>query len=221
MQKINKIYLIIYLTFSVFYIIAQQETIESIYFKSPQPEFTDPLIKFPKEIRGCYYKDLDSLIEICISEDSIYSNFSIIFNIPKRNLIDKNYTIKDSLVYGIKKDIGVPFKKFNDTIYAFLKQSDLFFKITDKNKLKIYDNKYYLNEFKFEKHYNVIEISILKDSLWIKEIDPSFKYFPSKFLNPVKHSFDDFDFHLANPKEDDWINFIKNDGFNDITKFHK
>jgi hypothetical protein len=221
MQMIKKIFIIIYLTFSVVFSLAQKETIESLYFKFPQPELAESSIKFPKKIVGCYYKDVDSLIEICISEDSIYSSFSLVFNIPKKNFVKEKYTIKDSLVYGIKKDIGVPFIEINDTIYAFLKQSDLFFKISNKNKLKIYNNKYYLNEIKFEEYYNVIEVSTEKDTLWIKEIDPSLKSFPSKFLNTIKHNFEDFNFHLANPESEDWINFIQNDGFNDITKFHK
>ena len=218
---IKKVFVIIYLTLSVLCCFAQKETIESLYFKIPQPELTESSDKFPKKIVGCYYKDLDSLIEICISEDSIYSTFSLVFNIPKKNFIKEKYTIKDSLVYGIKKDIGVPFIEINDTIYAFLKQSDLFFKITDKNNLKIYNNKYYLNEITFEEYYNIIEVSSEKDSLWIKEIDPSLKSFPSKFLNAEKHNFEGFNFHLANPESENWMDFIKNDGFNDITKFHK
>ena len=221
MQKFLKIFLIIYTTFSFLLCGAQQETIESLYFKIPQPELTESSNKFPKKIVGCYYKDLDSLIEICISEDSIYSNFSLIFNIPKIKLIDKNYIIKDSLVYGIKKDIGVPFKEINDTIYAFLKQSDLFFKITSKNILKIYNNKYYLNEFKFGKYYNIIEFSIEKEAMLIKEIDPELEDFPSRFLNLEKSSFEGFNFHIASPTNENWINFIYNNGFNETTKFHK
>tara|TARA_B100001287_G_scaffold269999_1_gene268163 strand:- start:13216 stop:13875 length:660 start_codon:yes stop_codon:yes gene_type:complete len=218
---IKKIFAIIYLTFVGLTFIAQKETIESIYFKNPQPILIESSLSFPKEIRGCYYKDLDSLIEICITEDSIYSSFSLIFNIPKKNLVDNNYTIKDSLVYGIKKKIGTPFKEINDTIYAFLKQSDLFFKITEENTLKISKNKYYLSEFKFGECYNILEVSKEGDTILIKEIDPVLKDFPSNFLNLKKSSSKDFNFHLANPTNENWIDFINNNGFNETTKFHK
>jgi hypothetical protein len=198
-----------------------QDQITALYFKTPPPSHIKPSLNFPKDVQGCYYKDNDSLIQICIKSDSIYSSFSLVFTIPNSDMIDKKYEVKDSLIYGIKKNTGIPFKVINDTSYAFLKQTDLFFKISDKNILKIYQEKYYISEMKFDKFYSVLELSKQDKKFSIKEYDPEKEKFPTEFLNLEKSTIKNVEIHLANPSENNWINFLKNKGFNEETLYHQ
>lgn len=212
---IKKFFLSICLIFGIFCFHSQQDVINALYFKNSTPSYAKSISDFPKEIIGCYYKNKDSLIELCITKDSIYSSFSIVFNISKKEMNSKKYSIIDSLIYGIKKDTGVPFKKINDTIYAFLKQTDLFFKINAENELKKYEDKYYLSEFIHEKYYTILEISKTEKNLVIKSYDPELDDFPSKFLNLKILNLNNQKIHVADPSAENWKKFIDNNGFNE------
>ena len=85
-----------------------QENIYSLYFKTPQP-FSKEKHTFPDDIQGCYYKDNDSLIQLCISKDSIYSCFTLIFPITKKEITEFKYEKIDTLLFGLKEGEGVPF----------------------------------------------------------------------------------------------------------------
>ena len=68
-----------------------QENINSLYFETPQPITKEKLDSFPDKIQGCYYKENDSLIQLCISDDSIYTSFTLVFPISNRELNELKY----------------------------------------------------------------------------------------------------------------------------------
>lgn len=198
-----------------------QDKVQALYFKTPPPVHIEPSFSFPKEIQGCYYKNNDSLIQLCVKSDSIYSSFSLVFTITKSDIIDKNYELKDSLIYGIKKNIGIPFKEVDDTVYAFLKQTDLFFKISNNNILKMFQEKCYISEMQSGKFYTVLELSKQEKIFSVKEYDPEKKEFPIQYLSVEKFNHENTNIHLTNPTEINWINFVKNKGFNEETLYHQ
>ena len=203
------------------YLIYGQELIHTLYFENPSPQHIVSSTNFPKDIQGCYYKNNDSLIQICVTKDSIYTSFSLVFTIPKKEIKKGRYEIRDSLVYGIKKGTGLSFKEINDTIFAFLKQTDLFFKFNEKSILKIDSNRYYLNELINEKYYSVLEISKNEGQFEVKEYDPQKKKFPSVYLQTKERNFQNQKIHLANPSKKNWNSFIENNGFNEQTLYHQ
>lgn len=203
------------------YFIYGQESIHTLYFANPSPQHIESSINFPKDIQGCYYKNNDSLIQICVTKDSIYTSFSIVFSIPSNEIKVGKYEIIDSLVYGIKKGIGLLYKEINDTVFAFLKQTDLFFKFNEKSILKIDSNRYYLNELINEKYYSILEISKNENQFEVREYDPQIKDFPIEDLQTVEKNFQNQKIYLANPNKKNWNSFIENNGFNDQTLYHK
>jgi len=217
----KKIIILIYFLIEVINFSAQNDTIVNLFFKEPQPKNIEFSYFFPENLKGCYLKKVDSLVEMCISKDSIYTSFSIIINISQEDFTQKKYSIKDSLIYGIKRNVGLPFKKFNDTIYALLKQTELFFKIDDRNKLKIHNNKFYLNEQIFGKFYKILELTFDNQSLVIRESNHEGENYPIELLNISKSQIDNLEFHLAEIKFDNWLTFINQNGFNDSTEFVK
>ena len=196
-----------------------QENINSIYFETPQPITKEKLDSFPDKIQGCYYKDNDSLIQLCISDDSIYTSFTLVFPIPNRDLTELKYEKIDSLLYGLKEEKGIPYIEVNDTVYAYLKQTNIFFKMSTKNILKKETDKYYLNEKLENNYYNIIELFFTEKKLTMAECDPDRSNFPYANLNLKEIKKDAI--HLARPDEKNWGEFIKNNGFNDQTKYHQ
>ncbi len=217
----KKIIILIYFLIEVINFSAQNDTIVNLFFKEPQPNNIEFSYFFPENLKGCYLKKVDSLVEMCISKDSIYTSFSIIINISQEDFFQKKYSIKDSLIYGIKNNAGLPFKKFNDTIYALLKQTELFFKIDERNKLKIQNNKLYLNEQILGKFYKILELSFVNQSLIIKESNHEMENYPIEMLNVSKSQIDNLEFHLAEINFDDWFDFVNQNGFNDSTEYIK
>ena len=216
-----KLFFFIQCTFITTYFCYAQKNMDSFYFKSPQPNHIEEINSFHETIHGCYYKNTDSLIQVCISSDSIYTKYSIILTIPKINLKNKGYSIEDSLLHGIKDKKGIPFREINDTLYGILQQTSLFFKIDSNSVLKVDNGNYYLNELQQEKYYSTIEISKNKEKLFIKECDHQQKEFPNKDLNINEIMEKNQQILLANPNEMNWINFIKNNGFNEQTLYHQ
>ena len=101
----KKIIILIYFLIEVINFSAQNDTIVNLFFKEPQPETVEFSYYFPENLKGCYLKKVDSLVEMCISKDSIYTSFSIIINISQEDFTQKKYSIKDSLIYGIKSRV--------------------------------------------------------------------------------------------------------------------
>lgn len=196
-----------------------QENINSLYFETPLPITKEKLDSFPDEIQGCYYKDNDSLIQLCISHDSIYTSFTLVFPIANRDLTELKYEKIDTLLFGLKGEKGIPYIEVNDTVYAYLKQTNLFFKISTKNIAKKEANKYYLNEKLENNFFNIIELFFTENKLIMAECDPDGSNFPYANLNLKEIKKDAI--HLARPDEKNWKDFIKKNGFNDQTKYHQ
>jgi hypothetical protein len=199
-----------------------QESFNSFYFKEPQPVDNKFTKKFPKKIQGSYFKLNDSIVQIVIEQDSIYTSFAIVMPISNKE-IKKSSTFfkKDSLFYGIKKDLGIPYKEINDTTYAFLIQKDLFFKIDSNNVLKKLGDDYFINELKSNGYYSTTRIHKSDSILEIYEIDPSSKNFPIKALKYfTTKKVNEINTYIAFPPNKEFKDFIDLSGFVDTTKYH-
>jgi hypothetical protein len=63
-----------------------QDSFNSFYFKEPQPVDNKLTKKFPKKIQGSYFKSNDSVVQIVIEADSIYTSFAIVMPISNLEL---------------------------------------------------------------------------------------------------------------------------------------
>mgnify|MGYP001268378969 CR=1 FL=1 len=199
-----------------------QESFNSFYFKEPQPVDNKSSKKFPKKIQGSYFKHNDSIVQIIIEPESIYTTFAIVMPISNKEVQKShNFYTKDSLFYGIKENEGIPYKELNDTTYAFLIQKDLLFKIDSINVLKKFGDDYFINERKSNGYYSTTRIHKNDTLLEIYEIDPSAKDFPIKALKYFSsEKIDDINTLIAFPTNEDFKNFIDLNGFVDTTKYH-
>lgn len=199
-----------------------QESFNSFYFKEPQPVDNKSSKKFPKKIQGSYYKLNDSIVQIVIAPDSIYTLFAI--TMPLSNIEIKkssHFFKKDSLFFGIKQNEGIPYKELNDTTYAFLIQKDLFFKIDSLNILKKFGDDYFINERKSNGYYSTTRIHKKDSILEIYEIDPSVKDFPIKALKYFSsEKINEINTFIAYPPNKEFKDFIDLNGFVDTTKYH-
>ena len=201
------------------YSIYGQENINSIYFKTLQPDNNSVIEKFPDTLIGCYYKNNDSLIQLCITEDSIYTTYTIIVPVSKNEIKGNNYSTKfDSLLFGMHKNKGLPYKIINDTLYVFLKQTDLFFEINDNNHIKYNNNLLFLNELTPYNNYIVLLLSKTKQHLYLYECDPLVS--PIDQVNVNKKTINGQDSYIANPNLEQLENFINKHGFSDTLIFH-
>ena len=199
-----------------------QDSFNSFYFKEPQPVDNKLTKKFPKKIQGSYFKSNDSVVQIVIEADSIYTSFAIVMPISNLELKKSSaFHKKDSLLYGIKKDVGIPYKVFDDTTYAFLIQKDLFFKIDSVNVLKKLGDDYFINELKSNGYYSTTRIHKKDSILNIYEIDPSTEDFPIKSLKYFTNKkINEINTYIAFPPNKEFKDFIDQSGFIDTTKYH-
>ena len=202
--------------------IVSQETFSSFYFKEPQPVDNKSTKKFPKKIQGAYYKHNDSIIQLVIDSDSMYTSFAIVMPISNKEIKKtSSFFKKDSLFFGIKKDLGIPYKEINDTTYAFLVQRDLFFKIDSINVLKKLGDDYFINERKANGYYSTTRIHKRDSTLEIYEIDPSTKNFPIKALKYFStEKINEINTYIAFPPNKEFKEFIDLSGFIDTTRYH-
>ena len=217
----SKILFLIYF-FSTYCIYAQNE-VSSFYFKSPQPVNTDTSFEFHKEHWGAYYKSDDSLVRLIVEKDSIFTEFVIMLSLSKQELRkDKKLSIDDSLLFGVKANYGIPYMIFDDTLYAVILQNDLFFKIDENNPLKYHDQKYFLNYKNKNGFFSTTLLSFEKESLLLSEID----HYESMNLIRNFNELNETEVYkiktyIATPSEEEFFNFIKNNGFSTNIKYHK
>ena len=199
-----------------------QDSFNSLYFKEPHPVDNKLTKKFPKKIQGSYFKLNDSIVQIVIDSDSIYTSFAIVMPLSNKEVKKSpNFYKKDSLFYGIKKKEGIPYKELNDTTYAFLIQKDLFFKIDSVNVLKKLGDDYFINELKSNGYYSTTRIHKRDTILEIYEIDPSSENFPIKALKYFSsEKINDINTYIAFPPNKEFKDFIDLSGFVDTTKYH-
>ena len=201
------------------YSIYTQTNINSIYFRFPEGNKYNKQKFIPKNIHGTYFKQHDSLVKLKIISDSITTSHTIIFPIPKKNLLANNISIKNDSVHGIKSSVGLPFKSINDTLYAFLEQFDQFYK-SDSNSFCIeFQNSTLLFETLEENLFYVIKLSAVKDTLYVIESDPSL--FDEKIKNKLKIIKLKEPYYLLDKENENWLNFLNNKGFNDTTFYYK
>jgi len=203
------------------YFISGQENINSIYFKNLQPDNNAIIGEFPDTLLGCYYKNKDSLVQLCITKDSIYTTYTIIVPVTNNEMKENNYFTKfDSLLFGMHKKKGLPYKSINDTLYVFLKQSDLFFKINDENQIKYHNDLLFLNELTPYNNYIVLLLSKTKQHLYLHECDPQYPLSPINQVNVSKKTINGQESYIANPNLEQLEKFINKHGFSDTLKFH-
>ena len=199
-----------------------QEDYSSFYFKTSQPENTASIFTIDDSFLGSYYKKDDSLVRVVVDKDSIYTEFGILFIVsPKEIKKSKTLSIKDSLLFGIQPNKGIPFTTIEDTIYAVLVQQDLLFKPDSNHILKFDNGVYFLNSRNSNNLFTTKLITLEKDTLILKETDhlstfnllEKFKRFSESEQNGIKT-------YIANPTQKELNLFIKEDGFNDLIKYH-
>ena len=215
---------ILLFTISIFcsYVFYAQDDFSSFYFKTSQPANTPSVFKIADSFIGSYYKENDSLVRIVIDKDSIYTEFGILFIVsPKELKKSKTLSIKDSLLFGIQGSKGIPFKSINDTIYAVMIQQDLLFKPDSSHILKYENDIYFLNSKNSNNLFNTKLLTIENDTLFLKETDhlnsfkllQKFEQFNELEQNKIKS-------YIANPTKKELNLFIKEQGFNEILKYH-
>ena len=199
-----------------------QEDYSSFYFKTSQPENTASIFTIDDSFIGSYYKKDDSLVRVVVDKDSIYTEFGILFILsPKEVNKNKTLSIKDSLLFGIQPNKGIPFTTIEDTIYAVLVQQDLLFKPDSNHILKFDNGVYFLNSRNSNNLFTTKLLTLEKDTLILKETDhlktfsllEKFKRFSESEQNGIKT-------YIANPTQKELNLFIKEDGFNDLLKYH-
>ena len=214
--------LLFIISFFSSYLFYGQEKFSSFYFKTSQPTNTPSIFSFSENYTGSYYKENDSLIRIIVEKDSIYSEFGILFTLPKKKLKkNKTFFIEDSLLYGVQANSGIPFKSINDTIYAVMIQQDLLFKPDSIHILKRQNEMYFLNSKSSKNLFSTKLLRLENDTLIIKEIDHinSFELL-KKFQDFDEDDQNNIKTYLANPTKKELELFINKDGFNELLKFH-
>ena len=201
------------------YSIYNQININSIYFRFPESDKYSKQKFIPKNIHGTYFKQHDSLVKLKIISDSITTSHTVIFPIPKKNLLANNMSIKNDSVYGIKSSVGLPFKSINDTLYAFLEQFDQFYKSDSNSFCLKFQNSTLLFENLEDNLFYVIKLKAVKDTLYVTESDPSL--FDEKIKNRLKIIQQKEPYYLLEKESEDWLYFLKNKGFNDTTLYYK
>ena len=200
------------------YSIYNQININSIYFRFPESDKYSKQKFIPKNIHGTYFKQHDSLVKLKIISDSITTSHTVIFPIPKKNLLANNMSIKNDSVFGIKSSVGLPFKSINDTLYAFLEQFDQFYKSDSNSFCLKFQNSTLLFENLEDNLFYVIKLKAVKDTLYVTESDPSL--FDEKIKNRLK-IIQQKEPYLLEKESEDWLYFLKNKGFNDTTLYYK
>ena len=77
-----------------------QKSFNSFYFKEPQPVDNKSSKKFPKKIQGSYYKLNDSIVQIVIAPDSIYTSFAIAMPISNKEIQKSSHFFKKDSLLG-------------------------------------------------------------------------------------------------------------------------
>ena len=217
----NKILLLIYF-FSTYGFYAQSEP-SSFYFKSPLPSGTDSTLEFNENHLGSFYKADDSLVRVIIDRDSIITEFVIMLTIgPKELKKNKALKLSDSLLFGVKKNKGIPYMMLDDTVYAVMLQYDLFFKADKEHILKFNDGQYFLNTKNENGYYSTSILELNNDTLSLYEID---HYESMDKINEIKdlnqQNIEGLKVYLANPTNEELKTLITNKGFNDRTIYYK
>ncbi len=206
---------IIYWTCSIY----AQENINSIYFDYPESNDFRPQKMLPVKFKGSFLKQDDSLIELKLDSNGISIFHNVVFQIPKEKMKEFQTSILNDSIFGIKKNIGLPFKSINDTIYAYLKQEYPIYVNDSSSSCFLFDNQLFLFSKAKDSLYSVIKLSFQKDTLFLVESDPSI--FNESLISDIKIINKNKSFFLLEKNENNWKRFIKNGGFNDTTLYYK
>ena len=111
--------------------------------------------------------------------------------------------------------------KKGDTIIAYYFYSDTIFRISEKNILKSFKRKYYLNMYRNSSEWEVKQLFLDNDTLWINAIAvddkkllehlPTFKEKDTKFVSKYR----------IDPTKRQFKKFVKQGGFMDKEKYIK
>ncbi len=198
-----------------------QNEITSFYFQESQPKGENLQNKFEPEVCGVYLYEEDTLKKIIVTTDSIYSRFSLITFVTKKELRkSKKYHIEGDKIYGIRKKQGLPYAKRHDTLFVVLVQNDIIFKPSENQELKKQGDLYFLNYKQDNGYYSteVLAFSDKKAIFYSIDHDPvmeqilAFKDIESKQL-------DGFKTYLAAPTRSELLSFFNEKGFRDFTTY--
>lgn len=190
----------------------------SFYFAEAQPSGIVNDSVFGTEFRGTYKSKKDSTIRLIITENSIYTEFPVLFSITKAALdTNPDLFVKDGQLHGMLENETLAVAEQNDTFYLAYPNRSNVFQIGTNEKLRKLNNKYLLNYkddnslwstlLLYFDNEGALKMESLDHDLVMKEIQ--------KFENLERKKMDPLDTYIANPTQAEFRLFLDSGSFGD------
>ena len=166
----RNLFLLIF-TLGYYPVFSQEPT--SFYFTAPQPAGEKSLEKIPSGFSGVYLHPTDSLKKLFVTEDSIYARIILAAYLTMEEINnDPLLHVKDTLLYGVYPDKGIPYFRTNDTIIYFMADDYIFFKPGEKQVARISGTSLLLNYKDNNNNWSALMLTRSSDGdLIVAEID--------------------------------------------------
>lgn len=137
---------------SLAFVLIMYSSCVSIYFNQPQPTDSKDLEKIPRNLRGIWVQNKDTVFV----GKNVFRQIEWESNAMSKQEIDSNgsIVIRESKIYDIENDslTGYNFVERNDSVFIDI-PGEFRFQLGEYAKLRVCTNKYYL-------------VNIRKDSIW-------------------------------------------------------
>ena len=200
----------------------------NVYFDAPQPVHKKELKSFPGKLRG-HYMNLDDSTLFVVNQSMILQLYDEEFAIPLDEIetSDDYMLLDDSLFIG---DSGIQVKVSvrDDSVYGIAAFRDTIFLISDEYVLKKYKKRIFLN-FREEKDniylWLVMKITFYPDGkaklCVVSDEDEMDMLKEITTVEEIKSKAEKIDYYLIKPTKQEFIEYLKQDGFTDCTQYLK
>lgn len=204
------------------YQIANAQESTSFYFSEAQPTTVEITTQFDSTICGKYVLEEDSLTQLYITPDSIYTQQNVLFILTKKDIrkSKKKYHVENNKLYGIVDGQGLPSFVENDTTFAIYKQISNYFTPSKTTPLKKQNKTYYLNEKNEHGYYSTSLLYHFGKGIAVYSLDhelvlPEIRQF--RQLDSLE--LDHFKTYIATPSLKEMNTFVQQKGFKDVVIF--
>jgi len=211
----------IFITLIIFNFAYTQE-LTSFYFGEAQPATIENSLQFDSSICGKYVLEEDSLTQLYITPDSIYTQQNVLFVLTKKDFrkSKKKYYVEENKLYGIVDGKGLPCIVENDTTFAIYKQISNYFTPSSTTPLKKQNKTYYLNEQNEHGYYSTSLLYHFGKGIAIYSLDHELVMPEVRQFNQLDSlELDNFKTYIATPTLKDMNTFVQQKGFKDVVIF--
>ena len=190
-----------------------------VVFDSPQPVNKGIKDEFNEKFQGKYINE-DSTFLI-ISKKTIIKKSQESFEILEDELDTMTlYTYDENYIYGPILDTARIVEKRNDTIMGEYILKDTLFNISDKHVLKKFKGNYYMNLQQRDNNWEVVQLVLRSDSLFINSIDKEKEIDLLKSITTVQEIKNDstgkVERYVVKASQNEFKQIMKNESFTDI-----